>query len=261
VEAKLAIVHRAQPATTPDPAPVPAVEVRQPTVFLSYTTELARYPERRPFVAGAESGVIEARCIPRHMGRFTAQTEGPVEYYTRVLGQADVYLGIIGFRYGSLVPGRSVSHTELEFEIATRLELPRLIFMLDEHESYPIPVDKLFGTKYVVRQERFRQRLTREGPVAAKVADPARLELQVFKALIDLPIARPGGPPRAPRPARTGRGGASSGQITYATQRPPAGGEAWHTGRQGEVDLAIPMVAHSTETWLRARLHRAWLQA
>jgi len=53
--------------------------------------------------------------------------------------ECDFYLAVVGLRYGSLVPDRAdgLSYTELEFLTATRLGIPRLVFLLDERAEVP----------------------------------------------------------------------------------------------------------------------------
>jgi hypothetical protein len=58
------------------------------------------------------------------------------------LRSCDVYLAIIGYRYGSRVPadrvparlaghGQAISYTEYEYELARALGLPRLVYLLE----------------------------------------------------------------------------------------------------------------------------------
>jgi Domain of unknown function (DUF4062) len=84
-------------------------------------------------VDAAEQAVIGAEVKVSDMRYFTAREDKPADYCREQLRLADVYVGIIGFRYGSPVrdqPERS--YVELEFDIATERSLPRLIFLLDE---------------------------------------------------------------------------------------------------------------------------------
>lgn len=167
-------------------------------MFLSHTAELGEFPRERSFVAAAEAAVVRAGCVVTDMAYFTARDTRPADYCASMVAAADVYVGIIGLRYGSPVRDRpEVSYTELEFETATEHGLPRLIFLLDDNVALPIPAVHLFDRRLGARQEAFRQRLQDADVTTAWVASPAELEAKLLLALVEM--AAPGEPePAAP---------------------------------------------------------------
>ena len=102
-------------------------------VFISHTSEFTKFPAK-PFIDYAVAAAIRAGCVPYDMGYFTARDEKPADYCKECVRKCEVYVGVIGFCYGSPVRDRpEISYTELEFEAAG--ESPpriRLIFLLDE---------------------------------------------------------------------------------------------------------------------------------
>jgi hypothetical protein len=102
-----------------------------------------------------------------------------------MVASAGVYVGIIGRRYGSLVPGRvNQSFTELEFETANFLGIPRLIFIVNDD-------DRSRGAEQTAvqrqLQDAFRNRL-REITCASPTT-PAELEIDLYQALVELSAA------------------------------------------------------------------------
>ena len=174
-------------------------------VFVSHTSELRRYPAGRSFVAAAEQAVTRAGGVVLDMAYFTAREDKPASYCREQVGRADVYAGIIGFRYGSPVrdePG--LSYTELEFAAAGELGLPRLVFVLDENAVLPLPRVFLSDPVHGERQRAFRERVQDAGITVQRVDSPDRLEMLLFQALTTLQQA-PGG--RGGRAAGPGGGG------------------------------------------------------
>lgn len=154
---------------------------------MSHTSELRKYPLDRSFVAAAEQAVTRAAGTVLDMAYFTARDDKPADYCRQQVQRADVYVGIIGFRYGSPVrddPDRS--YTELEFQVATELGIPRLLFLLDEDAVLPLPQSYLSDPRYAKVQHSFRERITNAGVTVQRVESPGELELLLFHALKEL---------------------------------------------------------------------------
>jgi Domain of unknown function (DUF4062) len=174
-------------------------------VFVSHTSELREHPAGRSFVSAAEQAVSRVGGVVLDMAYFTAREGKPAAYCREQVGLADVYAGIIGFRYGSPVRDEpDLSYTELEFDTATELGVPRLVFVLDENAVLPLPGVFLSDPVYGKRQRAFRDRVQDAGITVQPVDSPDRLETLLFQALITLQQA-PGG--REGRAAGPGSGG------------------------------------------------------
>ncbi len=155
-------------------------------VFLSHTSELAEWPKPRSFVAAAKDAVAAAGDAVVDMSAFTARDATPEELDREMLAEADIYVLIAGFRYGTPVRGRpEVSYTEQEFGIATATGMERLVFVLDKDtEGPPALIQDL---DYGRRQEAFRQRLPDSGLTITKVSSPAELATKLERALNRVP--------------------------------------------------------------------------
>jgi hypothetical protein len=137
-------------------------------VFLSHTSELGKPDEKGSFVAAAVAAVQRARHAATDMAYFAARDISPAEDCIDIVTRSDVYVGIIGVRYGSQVSDRpGVSYTELEYETATKRGLPRLIFLIHADSTAMPPATELPELR--ARQDAFRARLMNSGLTAVQV--------------------------------------------------------------------------------------------
>ncbi|MBW0010199.1 MAG: DUF4062 domain-containing protein [Pseudonocardiales bacterium] len=152
-------------------------------VFVSHTSELQRLPVGRSFVAAAKDAVNRADGTPVEMAYFPADPRPPVQVCREAVRSADVFVGIVGFRYGSVVADRpELSYTELEFEEATKAGKPCLIFLLGEDVQ---GTEEMFrDINHSERQERFRNRLLGSGITVTTVTSPEGLSEALSQALV-----------------------------------------------------------------------------
>ncbi len=151
---------------------------------------MSSYPADRSFAQAACDATIKAGSRPVDMVYFAAREGKPADYCRRRVRDCDVYIGVIGFRYGSRVPGdgTDLSYTELEFNEAARAGKPRLMFLLDENAPVPRALVDVDGR----RVEQFRARVRSSGVVSAfSTADG--LEAAVLHALTELAADLPVG--------------------------------------------------------------------
>jgi len=162
-------------------------------VFLSHTSELREFPDGMSYVAAAERAVSAAGHVIVDMADFPAADQLPAQLCAERVRGCDVYVGVLGTRYGSPVRDRQeVSYTELEFDTATEAGLPRLVFVLDiSAADAGIPPSGLIDLEFGARQEAFRHRIRDSGLVAGSFASPAGLGQLVERSLRELAARHP----------------------------------------------------------------------
>ena len=105
------------------------------------------------YVAAVEQAISAAGHVIADMAGFPAADQPAAHVCAERVRECDVYVGVLGTRYGSLVRDRhEMSYTELEFDTATQAGLDRLVFLLDTAAAdVGIPpsalIDREFGTR------------------------------------------------------------------------------------------------------------------
>ena len=206
-------------------------------VFVSHTSELRDFPGGMSYVSAVERAISAAGHVIVDMADFPASAQAPAQVCAEQVRGCDVYVGVLGMRYGSPVRDKpEVSYTELEFDIATEAGLDRLMFLLDEDAAdVGVPLSSLIDREFGARQDVFRQRVRAGELITQSFASPAELGQLVERSLRDLADARrriDGGirreqVPSGPRPVRASK----------FVNPPPATAPAWFQGRQAETGL------------------------
>jgi tetratricopeptide (TPR) repeat protein len=170
-------------------------------VFISHTSELRAFPAAgKSYVDEVERAVSAARHVIVDMADFAAKDQPPARVCAERVRGCDVYVGVLGTRYGSPVRDKpEVSYTELEFDTATAARLPRLVFVLDTAAAdVGIPLDQLIDDTFGARQKAFRRRVQNSGLTTQSFRSPAELGRLVERSLRELAEARRGSGPLPP---------------------------------------------------------------
>ena len=156
---------------------------------MSHTSELREFPAGRSYVAAAERAIMACGHAVVDMADFPAADQVPAELCAERVRGCDVYVGVLGTRYGSPVRDEpDMSYTELEFRTAAEAGLPRLVFLLDTGVAdVGIPPFRLIDVEFGARQEAFRRRVLDDSGLVAQVfSDPGTLGQLVERSLREL---------------------------------------------------------------------------
>lgn len=80
----------------------------------------------------AVSAILKAGHIPAGMELFTSADKSQMETIKKWIDESDVYMLVLGGRYGSLEPSSGVSYTELEYDYALEQEKPLFSVVIND---------------------------------------------------------------------------------------------------------------------------------
>lgn len=169
--------------------PCPPRERRTPPrdvpwqVFLGHTSDLADVPDGVSCVERVKQAVVRAGHVAVDMGLWSAMDMPPEDACREKLQGCDVYVVLLGLRYGSRPPGSpDRSYTELEFDVAGEMGIPRLAISISEvlAETAHLAWDDDRGS-----QSTFRSRVGHE-LTCARIEEWHEVELAAYQALVNL---------------------------------------------------------------------------
>lgn len=146
------------------------------TVMISSTAR--DLPEHREQVRLAcERAGFAPHDMMEHLPALNADA---IDASRKMVAEADVYLGIFGYRYGYIPDGHSISITEMEYDRAVELNKPRLVFFI--HEDHPVTGRDFETGAGATKLQTLKDRIGK-ARVAAFFKSPDDLRAHVIEAL------------------------------------------------------------------------------
>jgi tetratricopeptide (TPR) repeat protein len=153
---------------------------RTRAVMISSTARDLSKKHREEVRMACERAGFHPREMMEHL---TALDSNAVDTSLGMVEQADVYLGIFAYRYGTIPTGFDLSITEMEFNRAVELNKPRLIFFI--HKDHPVVIEDVETGPGADKLNALKDRIG-EARVAAFFRSPEDLRAHVVEALTAL---------------------------------------------------------------------------
>ena len=154
----------------------------QKTAMISSTALDLPEHRRQAIEACQRAGVF-----PIPMENLAARDDLPVDVCMEMVDQADIYIGVYGWRYGWVPPGQELSITEMEFDRAeARKRVGKLkeilIFLM--HEDHPLTSMRMVEADATAQQKlaEFKKRAT-AGRIRVEFKSPEDLRAHIIQAL------------------------------------------------------------------------------
>jgi len=134
----------------------------------------------------AVSAILKAGHIPAGMELFTSGDKTQMETIRKWIDESDIYMLILGGRYGSIEPSSGVSYTELEFDYAIEQNKPLFSVVINE-DTLEARV-KEHGTNFMEKNNPKQLKMFREkvlSNISSFFEDPKDIKLCVHESLSD----------------------------------------------------------------------------
>lgn len=150
-------------------------------VFVSST-----YVDLQKERQAAVEAILKAGHIPAGMELFTAGSKSQLQTIYNWIDQSDLYMLILGGRYGSLEPDSLISYVELEYDYAINKGMPVFAVVIDEGAIEEKV--KAQGTQVIEREnkkqyDQFREKVLSR--ISSFFSDEKDIKLSVHESLGD----------------------------------------------------------------------------
>jgi tetratricopeptide (TPR) repeat protein len=146
-------------------------------VISSTTHDLPRHRD------AARDACLRQDFFPEMMEHLAPSPADAVRLSRELVNQADVYILILGFRYGEVPQGQEKSYTHLELDRADERGIPKLVFLMaDDHPLTIADVETGAGAE---RVRALRERLRRKQAVSF-FSSPEQLRALLIDGLSDI---------------------------------------------------------------------------
>lgn len=134
----------------------------------------------------AVEAILQAGHIPAGMELFAPGNQSQLEVIYNWIDESDIYLLILGGRYGSLDPNTGKSYTHLEYEYAISKGKPHFALIIDT-DFYKRKVEKPGGLSFTERNhpkllEEF-QEIVRSSRIVKFFENTDQIKLAIFQTL------------------------------------------------------------------------------
>jgi len=103
------------------------------------------FTDLQPHRDAVRAALHRLEAVVRGMEYFGSLPATPKDECLRIVRSCKVYVGIFAMRYGSVDLATGKSLTQLEYEEAQRINLPSLIYLIDEERQPVLPKHIEFG--------------------------------------------------------------------------------------------------------------------
>lgn len=152
-------------------------------IFISST-----YTDLQEERQAAVQAILEAGHIPAGMELFKAGNASQLQTIYRWIDESDIYLLILGGRYGSIEPCSQKGYTQLEYEYAVSKGIPAFSIVIND-ELLQTKIEKM-GYKNVMEQKYPDKMAAFREIVLSKVvcfaSDNKDIELGIIKAINEI---------------------------------------------------------------------------